>query len=180
MRACRCVSERRSRASTEVIGQYQSQPRDNHSPAMRLADACVRAWCACAFLRVRHSCKTNYSSRCCRAYPISDLAIFREGERRLEFASARDLADFCEENANAGDQTRRAGNSVSIRIGFDWLLMTPFRGCRVCLPLIAAVGWGLSSSRYLAGAASDVKRACPIDNFICRIYEALPFNIVVQ
>lgn len=27
MRACQCVSERRSRASAEVIGQYQSQPR---------------------------------------------------------------------------------------------------------------------------------------------------------
>jgi hypothetical protein len=65
MRACRCVSERRSRASAEVIGQYQSQSRDNHSPAMRLADACVHA-------RV---CVNRASARACVI--VAKLIIFR-------------------------------------------------------------------------------------------------------
>lgn len=95
MRACRCVSERRSRASTEVIGQYQSQPRDNHSPAMRPADAymsaCVHS-CVRAHMRartqasVRHSCKTNYfswRSRCRRAYLVEPRDLQgAEGKRQ--------------------------------------------------------------------------------------------------
>lgn len=86
MRACRCVSERRSRASTEVIGQYQSQLRDNHSPAMRPADACVRACSyASANASVRHSCKTNYfprHSRCRRAYPVEVRDFQGEARRK--------------------------------------------------------------------------------------------------
>lgn len=124
MRACRCVSERRSRASAEVIGQYQSQPRDNHSPAMRLADACVRACLVC--VRV---CERERFYACVIVAKLiiplvavgripSNLAIFREGEREIEFAwDLPRSTDFCEENANARDQVRRAGNSVSIRTG---------------------------------------------------------------
>lgn len=52
MRACRCVSERRSRALAEVIGQYQSQSRDNHFCHASLADAYVSA-CSFVYKRVR-------------------------------------------------------------------------------------------------------------------------------
>jgi hypothetical protein len=126
MRACRCVSERRSRASTEVIGQYQSQPRDNHSPAMRPADAymsaCVHS-CVRAHMRartqasVRHSCKTNYfswRSRCRRAYLVEPRDLQgKEGKRRRKIdviGFAYDLPKvptFCEGNGNAAKTPAR-------------------------------------------------------------------------
>lgn len=118
MRACRCVSERRSRASAEVIGQYQSQPRDNHSPAMRLADACERAVCACvyvsakAFLRVRHSCKTNYSSL--PSGVSHRTSRFSEREREIEFAyDLPEIPAFAKKTRTLEIRSG-AGNSASI------------------------------------------------------------------
>lgn len=108
MRACRCVSERRSRASAEVIGQYQSQPRDNHSchASRRCVRACVRE-CSLGSLarsltRVRapraqtrmrarareRACVIvakliiSRAARCRRAYPVG-LGDF-QGERQTE------------------------------------------------------------------------------------------------
>ena len=93
MRACRCVSERRSRASTEVIGQYQSQPRDNHSPAMRPAEACMSACMhacmrACPHIRAR-TCVIVAKLIISRSALVavgripSNLAIFKgEGDQR--------------------------------------------------------------------------------------------------
>lgn len=138
MRACRCVSERRSRASTEVIGQYQSQPRDNHSPAMRPADACmstcVRACsCASANASVRHSCKTNYFSRrshCRRAYPV-ELRDFQgegfsegEGDRRnrvcIRFAEGTDsLRRKRERRRLSPGASRKFKVSIRLNRGFD-------------------------------------------------------------
>lgn len=83
MRACRCVSERRSRASAEVIGQYQSQPRDNRfscHASRGCVRECVRSYTELANASVRHSCKTNYFPRH-RAYPV-ELRNFRERRRK--------------------------------------------------------------------------------------------------
>jgi len=131
MRACRCVSERRSRPSAEVRGQYQSQTRDNHSPAMRLADACV----PCVRTRVR---KPRAGAEHARASQLqnelflallgivgsipSDFAISRDGdrEREREREGGREGergkdrcnqvcirfaegADFCKENKSTKD-----------------------------------------------------------------------------
>lgn len=90
MRACRCVSERRSRASAEVIGQYQSQPRDNHS--CHASRGCVRE---CVFARIHvyvlpqaRACVIvakliiSRAARCRRAYPVGlcDFQGEREGQ----------------------------------------------------------------------------------------------------
>lgn len=128
IRACRCVSERRSRASAEVIGQYQSQPRDNHSchASPRCVRKCVRA---CVFARlgvcvcrerdhasVRHSCKINYFLRRSLPTGVSRWTLRFPGKKRktdvgrMEFA-VRLVQDFREENENVRSGSAKSSGS---------------------------------------------------------------------
>jgi len=140
MRACRCVSERRSRASTEVIGQYQSQPRDNHSPAMRLTDAWVRA-CMRACMRAwTQACVIVAKLIISRGTLVavgripSKFAIFRERQRggREEGGRRNQVCIRFTEDSLRRKRERRLvpalpGSSKfpSLNRGFDGLLTAP-------------------------------------------------------